>query len=227
MAEFPCELDVRTLPVPHRHPEIVGTFDALQPGEAFVLVNDHDPKALLYQFQAERSNRFDWAVLERGPERYRVEIRRRAAEGPRSVTECLEADHRRLDVTVPEVQRLVAAGSFPVAGMQFAAFVCGLGQHIEAEEQVLFPAFESMTGIMAGPTVVMRSEHVDIRRQMSIVQDALAVGDAVAVAAGILVLSEILSQHNRKEEQVLYPMADQAAGSDDARAELVRRIQAC
>ena len=91
------ELDIRSVPPPRRHPEIFGTFDALGTDESFVLVNDHDPKPLLYQFQAERAGRFEWSVLERGPDRFRVEIRRRSSEGPRGVSEYLEADHRRLD----------------------------------------------------------------------------------------------------------------------------------
>ncbi len=33
---------------------IFHTFEALKPGEAFVLVNDHDPKPLCYQFKFER-----------------------------------------------------------------------------------------------------------------------------------------------------------------------------
>lgn len=39
-------LDVRTVPPPQRHPLILQTFESLAPGEAFILVNDHDPKPL-------------------------------------------------------------------------------------------------------------------------------------------------------------------------------------
>ena len=47
------ELDVRDVVPRERHPLIFRTFDALAPGQGFVLVNDHDPKPLYYQFQAE------------------------------------------------------------------------------------------------------------------------------------------------------------------------------
>ena len=40
------ELDVRTIIPRERHPLIFRTFEALQPGEGFVIVNDHDPKPL-------------------------------------------------------------------------------------------------------------------------------------------------------------------------------------
>lgn len=70
------ELDVRTIPPRERHPRIFALFDGLKPGEAFVLVNDHDPKPLFYQFQAERPGAFTWEYLEEGPEVWRVQIGR-------------------------------------------------------------------------------------------------------------------------------------------------------
>jgi uncharacterized protein (DUF2249 family) len=67
-------VDVRQTPPAQRHPMIFGTFEQLKPGQGFELVNDHDPKPLYYQFQAEHTGEFDWDYLERGPEVWRVEI---------------------------------------------------------------------------------------------------------------------------------------------------------
>lgn len=69
-------LDVRLLPPREKHPTIFSTFDALQPGGAFVLLNDHDPVPLRYQLLAERPDAFGWTYLEQGPETWRVELRR-------------------------------------------------------------------------------------------------------------------------------------------------------
>ena len=74
------ELDVRSIQPRDRHPMIFNTFDNLQPGEAFELVNDHAPKPLYYQFLHERANLFEWAYLEEGPETWRVRITRKANE---------------------------------------------------------------------------------------------------------------------------------------------------
>lgn len=68
------ELDVRVIPPREKHPTIHRTFDALAPGEAFVLINDHNPKPLFYEFQAERPGAFTWRALEEGPEVWRIEI---------------------------------------------------------------------------------------------------------------------------------------------------------
>lgn len=67
-------IDVRTIPPRERHPLIFATFASLGAGDAFHLVNDHDPKPLYYQFQAELTDRFKWEYLEDGPEVWRVQI---------------------------------------------------------------------------------------------------------------------------------------------------------
>ena len=70
------QLDVRVIPPREKHPTIFLTFDALESGEHFVLINDHDPFPLRYQFQAERAGQFDWEYLEQGPTVWRVRISR-------------------------------------------------------------------------------------------------------------------------------------------------------
>lgn len=72
-------LDVRVIPPREKHPTIFSTFAGLAPGESFVLVNDHDPKPLRYQFDYEYAGQFGWEYLEEGPSVWRVEISRREA----------------------------------------------------------------------------------------------------------------------------------------------------
>ncbi len=74
------KIDVRTIQPRERHPMIFSTFDALQPGESFELVNDHAPKPLYYQFLHERTDMFDWQYNEEGPDVWRVTITRKANE---------------------------------------------------------------------------------------------------------------------------------------------------
>lgn len=72
-------IDVRFIVPRDRHPLIFETFDTLAPGESFLLVNDHEPKPLYYQFMHERAGQFDWETLEAGPEVWRVSIRKLAS----------------------------------------------------------------------------------------------------------------------------------------------------
>ncbi len=80
MATAEYQLDVRQLAPAQRHQRIFATFDQLGPQDSFVLVNDHDPKPLYYQFQAELTGKFSWEYLEEGPEVWRVRIGKVAHE---------------------------------------------------------------------------------------------------------------------------------------------------
>ncbi|WP_247009534.1 DUF2249 domain-containing protein [Halorientalis litorea] len=47
------EIDVRDVPPKDRHPKIMDTFTEMDSGETLRLVNDHDPKPLYYEMDAE------------------------------------------------------------------------------------------------------------------------------------------------------------------------------
>lgn len=72
------ELDIRHLAPAQRHEIIFVKYFELEPGNGYVLVNDHDPKPLYYQFAAELPGKFSWDPLEEGPEVWRVRIGRTA-----------------------------------------------------------------------------------------------------------------------------------------------------
>jgi len=69
-------LDVRNEIPRRRHELIFEYYHALGPGEAFMLVNDHDPKPLYYQFDAEHTDEFTWEYTEEGPTVWQVRIGR-------------------------------------------------------------------------------------------------------------------------------------------------------
>lgn len=73
MAEAPI-LDVRAEIPQRRHELIFEHYHAMEAGESYILVNDHDPKPLYYQFEAEHAGAYTWQSLEEGPEVWRVEI---------------------------------------------------------------------------------------------------------------------------------------------------------
>ena len=77
MSNTAVELDVRAIPPREKHPTIFKTFDGLASGQSMVIVNDHDPRPLRYQFLAERPNGFDWTYEAEGPELWRVRIEKK------------------------------------------------------------------------------------------------------------------------------------------------------
>lgn len=75
MSDIEQELDVRIIPPQQKHPTIFKTFENLGENEAFILVNDHDPKPLRYQMSAMLGDDvFHWEYLEEGPEVWKVRI---------------------------------------------------------------------------------------------------------------------------------------------------------
>ena len=204
-------IDVRDLPAKSRHSRIFEAFDGLAPGGSIRIVTDHDPRPLLASFQQERPGLYDWAHIEEGPERWQASITRRfpSRAGRSTISDMLGFDHDRLDVLLAETRDAWARGDLALATTQFDAFETGLRRHIHVEDEVLFPAFEAITGTPPelGPTAVMRYEHREIDLALAGVRAAiLAENTREPAAMGDLV--RILEAHNRKEEHVLYPMTD-------------------
>jgi len=67
-------IDVRTMQPRDRHPAIFGTWQQINDGESILLVNDHDPLPLYFQFACEHAGTFQWQYLDQGPEIWRVRI---------------------------------------------------------------------------------------------------------------------------------------------------------
>jgi uncharacterized protein (DUF2249 family) len=66
--------DVRPIPCRIKHGMIFQRWLDLPVGGYFILLNDHDPVPLRYQFEAEFPGALSWEYLERGPEDFRVKI---------------------------------------------------------------------------------------------------------------------------------------------------------
>jgi uncharacterized protein (DUF2249 family) len=69
-------LDLRPLPPRERHTKIFETWNSLESGETMKIINDHDPKPLRYQFEAEQSGKFEWEYEQEGPADWIVNIKR-------------------------------------------------------------------------------------------------------------------------------------------------------
>jgi hemerythrin-like domain-containing protein len=126
-----------------------------------------------------------------------------------SITEYLTHEHRECDELYARVEELLKKGQWEEAKRAFEEFKAETLKHFQREEDVLFPEFEGRTGIVMGPTQVMRMEHAQARELIERMEKALeekkekeffAIGDTFMI---------LIQQHNLKEEQILYPMCDQ------------------
>jgi iron-sulfur cluster repair protein YtfE (RIC family) len=146
---------------------------------------------------------------------------------PASVTQLLGLDHRRLDAILADAKRWLAAGDLPRASSRFSEFRDGLEHHIAAEEEILFPAFEALTGAAGGgPTRVMRLEHAEIQSLMDEVASSLERGGDASHTTPLAALTARVYAHNGKEERILYPAADRVARDTLVLKQLMRRLQA-
>lgn len=74
MNTYAATINATEYPPQLKHKVIFETFDNLKPEEAMLLINDHDPRPLHYQFSATREGMFTWEYVEQGPEWFRVKI---------------------------------------------------------------------------------------------------------------------------------------------------------
>jgi uncharacterized protein (DUF2249 family) len=74
-------LDVRPVEPKERYDRIMGAYERLTAGQLLELTVDHDPKCMYYTLRATRGDAaFTFEYLESGPETWRVEVRKSAAE---------------------------------------------------------------------------------------------------------------------------------------------------
>ena len=133
-----------------------------------------------------------------------------------SLSDLMGHHHRECDAMFAETEDAVTRADWSLACVRFGAFRAGLEAHFKAEEEVLFPRFEAVTGMTDGPTRVMRAEHAAMREALTLIADALARQDADDFAGESETLFVLMQQHNMKEESVLYPMCDMRLAAEAA-----------
>ncbi|AKH20455.1 hemerythrin domain-containing protein [Sedimenticola thiotaurini] len=131
-----------------------------------------------------------------------------------TITDTMANDHRRCDSLFVEAEELIAHGNWSEGQVKFEAFRDATENHFSMEEGILFPGFEQRTGQSAGPTQMMRMEHVQMRQLLVDMETAVRLMDSERYLGLSETLMMLMQQHNMKEEQMLYPMTDQVFAAD-------------
>ncbi|MCP4002344.1 MAG: hemerythrin domain-containing protein [Gammaproteobacteria bacterium] len=126
------------------------------------------------------------------------------------ISQYMQQNHRECDELFVHVEASASDGNWADTASHFESFNKLLEQHLNMEEQVLFPAFETETGHTQGPTAVMRMEHEQIRGLIAELKTCYENQDSQRFLGLSESLMMLIQQHNMKEEQMLYPMTDQA-----------------
>lgn len=138
-----------------------------------------------------------------------------------NVMEFMSKDHDRLDGLFQEFRNLKDR-DFSKAENLFTEFKSGLERHIAWEEEILFPIFETKTGMYdSGPTAVMRSEHRQIKEYLGQIRQKIVNQDTKTeeLENGLV---EVLTAHNLKEENILYPWIDNSVTEKEREEAFVR-----
>jgi uncharacterized protein (DUF2249 family) len=74
MSTFAATVNATQYPPQLKHKVIFETFNKLKSSESMLLVNDHDPVPLRFQFEAMHQGRYTWEYIEQGPFTFQVKI---------------------------------------------------------------------------------------------------------------------------------------------------------
>jgi hemerythrin-like domain-containing protein len=155
-------------------------------------------------------------------------------------TDMLMEEHRLIEKALDAMERWTAKSSLAsqlddkAELARFVSFIQGFADayHHGKEEDVLFVAMnEHGFPSHAGPVAVMLHEHElgrsHVRALDELARQATAWSDEDLATLGrnVREFSGLLRQHIRKEDQILYPMAD-ARLPDPVKEEMFRRFQA-
>jgi iron-sulfur cluster repair protein YtfE (RIC family) len=141
-----------------------------------------------------------------------------------NVTGYLSWELDRLDGLLQEAELRVADERWPDAAETHALFERGMQRRIRLEEEIVFPLFEARSGLVDGPTAVMRDEHRSIRQAIAMMRTGIESEDAGLYAEALRFLQSVRRGHDAKEERILYPMTDRLLAPRD-RACVAARLQ--
>ncbi|WP_348944909.1 hemerythrin domain-containing protein [Chitinibacter sp. FCG-7] len=127
-----------------------------------------------------------------------------------SITSTLQNQHRHCDQYLAQAESAARAAQWARCREASAEFIQATEAHFALEEDALFPAFEQASGLIGGPTQVMRQEHAQARELMRALQEAAVRQDTDDYLGCAETLLLLLQQHNMKEENILYPMCDRS-----------------
>ncbi len=125
------------------------------------------------------------------------------------IKEYMTHDHRECDNLYAPLEEALSAGDFEKALELFVPFKKAMLKHFAMEEEVLFPKMEEFIGSGEGPIYVMKMEPSQIRSIIDQLGEAIESKNqqkALGLGETFMIMTQ---QHNMKEEQILYSMAEQ------------------
>ncbi len=124
------------------------------------------------------------------------------------------AQHRTCNVAFARIEQAALRKQWTDATTALQAFLDETESDLNYAEYVPFPALEAATASAAGPTLVIRKEHAQMREFLNDLRHAVETHDARFLADPAETLLFLMQQQNSEQETVLYPMADRMLSDD-------------
>ncbi len=140
-----------------------------------------------------------------------------------SVSQFLTTDHRHCDELFATAELAAQKNEWAVCDQNFHRFLSTMEHHFKMEETILFPQLEELIGQTMGPIQVMQMEHEQIRDLLEQMADAVKQKNSDDYLGAAETLLIYMQQHNMKEEQILYSMADNILGTNGSK--LIQRME--
>ena len=141
------------------------------------------------------------------------------------IKEFMTQDHRECDNLYAPVEEAISKGDFERALELFVPFKQAMLRHFAMEEEVLFPKMEEFIGSGEGPIHVMKMEHAQIRSILDQMGEAIEAKNqqkALGFGETFMIMTQ---QHNMKEEQILYTMAEQLPIEKEKVVQQMKEVQ--
>jgi len=140
----------------------------------------------------------------------------------KTIIEFMTVSHKTCDEEFAHAEEAVLNGNWEEAAAAFDHFHHAMTRHFRMEEEILFPTLQAAGG-PAGPVQIMLMEHAQMNDLFAQMATALTAKDAQSYGGIAETLLIVLQQHNHKEEQILYPIADHILAAQ--RETLLARMQ--
>lgn len=138
-----------------------------------------------------------------------------------TINQYMTTDHRKCDDLFSELENSVGAKEWEKSAGLNGEFKQAMLHHFDMEEKVIFPEFNQCSGGGCNPTQVMIMEHEQMRQVLSRMEQALFDKNQdqfLGLSENLMIL---MQQHNMKEEQIMYNLADNSLPA----AEIIQKME--
>lgn len=128
-----------------------------------------------------------------------------------NITEALLGEHGVFYAQFDHLEHVLSDASLGEVKAQGLLLESGLEGHADIEDDILLEAIEAKLGTDTGPTVPFREEHDKIRQILARLPMINDVDEAREI---MLRAIDTARDHFRKEEQMLFPLAEEELDTD-------------